>query len=684
MSKEMMNIDDFVRERLGMHSEKEDPNAWLKMKALLDEEMPERAVPFYFRLRKPLAFMGVALLLGALCVGGYEVSGLRSRRAGSPGGSAEMSSSVRSAASGNGIAPAASQNNNNNSTTAPVNSPITPSADENRIADAGNPTRSTNAHTNVGNHLPVSPDHHRQPDHAKNKEAHSAPVNPTPEHNTVTASAQPDGVVADNTLRKIRQAIDLAKQSGAATTTEKQSTAATAESYANSDAPGAVTGKQIAKQTTAAAHNKRHPAGNIAQAGKPTTASGSDKPVQPNSSVLPEADNASAQDARRRDSMNTLSVVNKPVMTDRRSKTVSFVTDTVQESKIALPETPSTAAENKGYAIGNTEATPDKKELKQAEKESKKVNKTLSQTEAKHQADVFNGATPKGLSTADNTVAASAQNTTVSGKRKNAIAKFIEQLDIPGKAEEAKRSVRNADYYFGFSAGGNYSLSSANEFKGFQFGPTGEIVFNKRWSFFAALRYFNRSGANHQVNDNYSKEVSSNVADSIRGANYYFTIFNDSTSRHFTFSTVQSLELPLTFRYAIRNFYLMTGMNVVFTLPVNVELYEKNEGVQSSRVIATNSTNKPILEENSGTYSTKDFKGRLGLGYIVGAGYRFAPAWHADLQLTNTFWDASGQATAKEVSKNFFRIPSVQLSIGFQFNRGSKRTTFGPTDNQTR
>ena len=47
------------------------------MKDLLDKEMPEKAAPFLFKWRKPVAIFGVALLVSALCVGGYELNALR-------------------------------------------------------------------------------------------------------------------------------------------------------------------------------------------------------------------------------------------------------------------------------------------------------------------------------------------------------------------------------------------------------------------------------------------------------------------------------------------------------------------------------------------------------------------------------------------------------------------------------
>lgn len=671
MSKDMLNIDDFMREQLGSHSEKEDSNAWLKMKALLDEEMPERAVPFYFRLRKPLLFAGAALLAGILCVGGYRMHALRSG-AGAPGGSSAPSVPV---------AKSHTQTPVSNESTAPVEPTVAENNDkEGDFAAEANrndskipkPTGSTTTHSSANETIAG---------HKTLKEAGSpAPV-------SLSSEKHPEKQLS--TSKKTLNASDAGILALAAATTET----AAPEKQLPKPAPiaartnaGRTRGLQAlpaAKSTAAslppADNSRKHARKENLVANKSVSETGNN----PESGSTNAASNTDMA-AKRVDSINTIITVNKPTRSKPNSRTVTYITDTVAEQKVALPETITAATETNQKTIsliGNLPA-PGPEDQKEAGKAAERINKKQARLEAKRQKQQFNGATPKDLqkntSTAD--AETSANKATVSSKQKSALARFVENLRIEEKTADVKRSIRNADHYFGFSLGGNYSLSSAADFRGIQFGPTGELVFNKHWSFFAALRYFNRSGTNRTVNDSYVEDVSSNVPDSIRGANHYFTIFTDSTTRRFNFSTVQSFEMPLSVRYSFRNFYVMTGLNLVFTLPVNVDLDQKNEGTQRSHVVATNSTSKPIIQNPGSNYNVGSFNGRFGLGYIIGAGYRFAPAWHADLQLVNTFWDHSPNKGAKSVSKDFLRVPSVQFSIGFQFNRGTKKPTFGPTD----
>lgn len=671
MSKDMLNIDDFMRERLGSHSEKEDPNAWLKMKALLDEEMPERAVPFYFRLRKPLLFAGAALLAGILCVGGYRMHALRSG-AGAPGGSSEPAMPV---ANNHKPAPESQEST----------APVKPTVAENN-AEEGNFTPEENTSGSkilkpAGTALNRSAANESANGHKTLKEAGSpAPVPLSSENH-----AEKQSSTSERMLPASGTSVSVPAPATTETAASEERLLKPAPMAARTNA-GRTKGlrvqpaaKSASVSFSAADNTRKHPHSENLAANKPMSESGSN-PGTSNTDATGKTDIA----AKRVDSINTIITVNKPTRSNRNSRTVTYVTDTVAEQKVALPETITAATETNQKTIsliGNLPA-PGPEDQKEAGKAGQRINKEQSRREAKHQKKQFNGAAPKDLQMNSTASAAetSVTKATVNSKQKSAIARFVENLRIEEKAADAKRSIRNADHYFGFSVGGNYSLSSAADFRGIQFGPTSELVFNKHWSFFAALRYFNRSGTNRTVNDSYVEDVSSNVPDSVRGANHYFTIFTDSTTRRFNFSTVQSFELPLSVRYSFRNFYVMTGLNLVFTLPVNVDLDQKNEGTQRSHVVATNSTSKPIIQNPGSNYDVGSFNGRFGMGYIIGAGYRFAPAWHADFQLVNTFWDHSPNKGAKNVSKDFFRVPSVQFSIGFQFNRGTKKPTFGPTD----
>lgn len=655
MNKDMINIDDFVREKLGGHSEKEDPAAWLRMKTLLDEEMPERAAPFLFRWRKPAAFLGAALLIGSLCVGGYKLNALRTR-----GGGA-------------GSNTAADHNNHpNNRTQAPSYTPITThqeqnqtlSETENKVADdQGNDGRVNPSVPLADTKGTEAPSRVAEPG---NRQSHPQRVL-SGTNTTVTHSS----TKGRRDVAQRATGIESGQQKNA------ESTVAVKQQITDQGNKTENTASQTERRkNTLASNNATATVRKANKLAKPASAETQDEKTANDPASLGSAEKDRNVQQPSHDSMKAITVVTKETVSRGFPKTTSRKTDTIASTNVPVPEKP---ADNKinVQPINNTVVSnmqPSKKAIKEAVAESKKANKRLSKAEAEQQQNNYAAATP--VPAQSNTEKAETVK-----KQKSVLSRWLEGMNLPEAVASAKQDVRNAQFYPGITLGGNYSFSAnSNNFQGVQFGPSGELVFNKHWSLFGAIRYFNRSGSTKSVSDNYSTEVSNGKVDSTKGANYYFTVQTDSTSRLFNFSTVHSFEMPLTVRYAFSKFYLMTGINLAYYLPVNVEQVEKHVGIVGSKAVSTNTT-KPILRESSGQLAAGDFGSRFGLGYVLGFGCRITPAWHADLQLVNSFWDNSKGNGARNLSKDFYRLPSLQLSVGYQFNRASSRkATFGPTD----
>ena len=74
MDKNMIHIDDLVRKRLSGGEEPEMPGSWLRMRELLDKEMPEKKrVAGYYNWRRMFGAAAGLVLLSALTVGGYNL-----------------------------------------------------------------------------------------------------------------------------------------------------------------------------------------------------------------------------------------------------------------------------------------------------------------------------------------------------------------------------------------------------------------------------------------------------------------------------------------------------------------------------------------------------------------------------------------------------------------------------------
>jgi len=75
MDNNMINIDDLVRQRLSGGEEQELPGSWMRMRDLLDKEMPQRPAGFIWR--RTYSVIAILLLVAAFSVGGYKLSSFR-------------------------------------------------------------------------------------------------------------------------------------------------------------------------------------------------------------------------------------------------------------------------------------------------------------------------------------------------------------------------------------------------------------------------------------------------------------------------------------------------------------------------------------------------------------------------------------------------------------------------------
>jgi len=740
MNKDMINIDDFVRGKLGGHEEKEDPAAWLRMKALLDKEMPERAVPFWFRMRKPLGFMACALLVSALCVGGYKMMESSKR---------DIAQAVRN----NGVTKVSADNGNTAVVAGPNDAPATmrPTANaagndrqgtgNTQIATkptqenttlSGNHTIATTSGPDGGNTKPTANKHVAGSGNtttaASNRHTHTAthpgtsnttasvtgvnsqvtkarstaPGNNTTRQTVVASSNSHQGQQQNNTPAGTKHRSGSAVQQPLATSS---STVASGQHTSSAAQQGT---------TTVAASTNNHPAATGANNSNNTTAGRSNTPVQ-NTRVTasgakavngtatqpnvyahsglsetnqpaiagakpnnPGASNAGTQQAK--DSAATMSVVKRTVTTPGVPRKLVETTDTTGTGRIAMLQPVNEHVPVLETTPVKPVTTAGQNTMKQSGKPAgssagSNTNNTNNKTGA---LAVNNTKMPATATTDPQVLAAAAQQTAaVEAKKKQHtdLFGFIRKGQVREIINNITYDVGHAQFYFGVNAGANRSMSSSATFTGMNLGLTGEFVFNKHLSLMGELKYFNRTGNKKVVNDDYT-HVNVNP-DSTVGGNNYFTLKTDSTSHFFNFSMLHSFELPITLRYAINKFYVLTGINLAYYLGINTEEGEIRYANVNQQQVVTDQK-KPYFTEKKSYMTIGDFSSRFGVGYVFGAGYQINPALQIDLRVTNTFWDNASSIGAKQVSQNFYKIPSFQLTLGYQFNRDRGKPTFGP------
>ncbi|GAA4466082.1 hypothetical protein GCM10023093_19510 [Nemorincola caseinilytica] len=76
MDKNLIRIDDLVRQHLEGAEEQERAGAWLNMRDLLDREMPQKKRIAAFYWRRLFGVVAAVSLVGTLAVGGYELSSI--------------------------------------------------------------------------------------------------------------------------------------------------------------------------------------------------------------------------------------------------------------------------------------------------------------------------------------------------------------------------------------------------------------------------------------------------------------------------------------------------------------------------------------------------------------------------------------------------------------------------------
>ncbi|MDI9318990.1 MAG: hypothetical protein QM530_00815 [Phycisphaerales bacterium] len=651
MNKDRINIDDFIREKLGAHTEKDDSSAWLKMKAILDQEMPERVAPIGFRFGKPLAFMAAALLLGVLCVGGYKL---------------------------------ASKLDNNEAIT----------VNKTTIANKTNTTSSTTV-TNT-NTISVSKEKNEtnsNPEFAKEHKNVTTSTTKVSEKISSAAKTHNSGAAkeakhikdsSDNQLLAVNNVSVAANHSGNRLSLVNSSDFEAAQSKAATSK----TSKRKGTQRDVMPDNEQHPSlaqtkigdkssnSNAETTQKPTRANRKEKNLHQAANVAgtvskkatPTLNNGdktanTKEESETNDSIASISVVSKEVRSKTYPrKTISLI-DTIAIEKIAVASDKKTAA------------TTDKKvTAAESNKKDKTTTKDIKLNASQNQVQKKPSVATNSKTKDNNTTTAAESKK----KEKKSSLNFLQKMNFPEAIADAKRDLGNAQFYFGFNAGLNYTFNNSSTFQGVHFGPTGELVFNKRWSLFGAINYFNRSGGKKTVNDNYASEVYSGKPDSIIGFNYYFTILTDSTNRYFNFSTLHSFEMPISLKYTINKFCILAGINLAYYLKVNVEDVNKQYDKVNPYVLVTNVA-KPILRASSPQLDINDFGTRFGIGYVLGLGYKITPVWQADLRIVNSFWDNATGSGAQRLSKDFYKLPSIQITIGYQFNRVNNRATYSPT-----
>ena len=221
---------------------------------------------------------------------------------------------------------------------------------------------------------------------------------------------------------------------------------------------------------------------------------------------------------------------------------------------------------------------------------------------------------------------------------------------------DVKYHVTGVQFAPGLTGGVNATFFGPNSFKGFQFGVTGNFSFGDNVAVMAEVKYFHRINNDYSLNDNYYTYT--------QAGNGQYS--KQLQSNSYSFSTLHSIEMPITIRYTKSHFNFYAGGNFVYSFAINTGASQLPSTVTPVLVNAQGNDNTPKLHQD-------DFNSRFGLGYVLGLSYEVYPNLSLDFRNVQTVWDNAGSQGSKIVSGQLYRSPSFQVSIGYRLGGNKKK-----------
>lgn len=229
----------------------------------------------------------------------------------------------------------------------------------------------------------------------------------------------------------------------------------------------------------------------------------------------------------------------------------------------------------------------------------------------------------------------------------------------------------NIPFNPGISLGVNASLfNTKHNFGGFHAGFTNTLPLSEYFSMMTELKFFYRNNSGYTVSDA-STTIRNHQTDTISMASSNQNVYTyqvDSNVKIYNFKHVMSLELPIYMQAHLSKFTLYGGVNFAYNFRLNVKQI-KRDFIINGQDIREKSEPYNFPVEKGSQFSRDDFSSRFGIGYSFGAAYSFNPNLYVDFRLTQNVWDNTNTNAARSISNGFFKVPSLQFSIGYRFKK---------------
>jgi hypothetical protein len=260
---------------------------------------------------------------------------------------------------------------------------------------------------------------------------------------------------------------------------------------------------------------------------------------------------------------------------------------------------------------------------------------------------IAESSTAETVSIAELNASGSEVKAKVATEKKHSGVSLIQKLSLA--FNEVKQNASATRFVAGLTAGINSNFFGPSTFKGFQFGLTGDIIFNSNWNIMTEMKYFHRLNNNTSIDDNFYSYTPV-------GGQYRKQLQLNS----YSFSALHSLEMPVAVRYSKGSFNFYAGANFLYSFSINTGATTLPASTVAPEYVAEPGN------DDKGVLSETDFKSRFGLGYLFGFSYKVAPNVDIDLRNVQTVWDNAATTGAKSISGQLYKTPSLQLSIMYR------------------
>ena len=610
MDKNMIKIDDLLRQRLGDAEEQERPAAWLQMRDLLDKQMPVTRAAVNWR--RMFAYVAGVAILAAVSVGGYEMS--QSFSGGNTTGTGATTSPAATGLAGSAInsLPDTRIQQQLDAQTAPGTDAANGALVANsNTASANTINKQQNATNSAANGVK---DNKSQ----QNAVAHNTQGNKTRQNNDATA----------NSPHNNKQ--EQADNATIATVDNSNKTVTAAQQKATKSA-SEMSGANRNKTQQTADNNDKTTAAIIPSSGKAATASSGTPSVPGKAGVNKGSQTGNA---------NTIAGNNPEPKVEEKEIPIRLIDRVGKEGEDRMDTI------FNGDAV-KTVTVPNKngESLARNDEElASGINMMPSSAAA---------SAKKGSGTDEAAMQKLGDHKVSSKKMKNYNPQRFEEM-----VKNAKYSIGSMKFYPGIVGGVNASM---NGNFGIQAGLAGNLTIGDRWGILTEVKYaFRFNNVKENMQDDYIDNVTPTYL------NGQFVYKYDSMEHYYTFGSYQSLEVPLMVTYTNNRFVYMLGANFKYNFtikPPNLSEIEQTYLLEQRYTTTSEpkfATEKQIL--------LSDFGSTMGISPMLGIGYQLTPGWRIDGRISQSIWNNTGTKGQKEVYKLLHNMPQVQFNLTYRLS----------------